>query len=130
MRVGRLEHLTLPRHEPRGLRGAMAFGAALVPARVVRLNLMTTMVVLGDMSTKSGGPAHSAGPQGPVLLARQGVAIAGQKAVPCWRTTSATSSCGELMAGSPTLLARRGRPGGSRGMQRGVDDVEVEARAP
>src|SRR6185295_14862556 len=54
MRVGRLEHLAFPGGEPRGLRGAMAFGAAAVPARVVRLDLVATLVALGDMAAEGG----------------------------------------------------------------------------
>ena len=38
MGVGRLEHLPLPGGEPRGLRGAMTFGAAAVAAGVIRLD--------------------------------------------------------------------------------------------
>ena len=79
MRMGRLEHRAFSGGEPRGLRGAMACGAAAVPARVVRLDLMATLVALGDMALKGGGPAHGDDPQGPVLLTRQGVTIAGQK---------------------------------------------------
>ena len=79
MCVGGLEHLTFPGGEPRGLRGAMAFGAATVAAGVVRLDLMVTMVTLRDMSPEGRGPAHDNGPQGPVLRAREGGAIAGQK---------------------------------------------------
>ena len=79
MAVGGLDHLTFPGGEPRGLRGAMAFGAAPVAAGVVRLDLMVTMVTLRDMSPEGRGPAHDDGPQGPVLRAREGGAIAGQK---------------------------------------------------
>ena len=81
MDVGRLEDLPLPGGEPRGLRGAMAFGAAAVPARVVRLDLVATVVALGDMAPEGGGPAHGDGAQGPVLRAREGRPIAGQKGV-------------------------------------------------
>ena len=59
MDVGRLEHLALPGGEPRGLGGAMTFGAAAVPARVVRLDFVPTVVALGDMAPKGGGPAHA-----------------------------------------------------------------------
>ena len=56
MDVGRREHLTFPGHEPGSLRGAMTFRTAAVPARVVRLSLVPTMVALGDMSAQGGGP--------------------------------------------------------------------------
>ncbi len=79
MDVGRVEHLPLPGGEPRGLGGTMAFGAAAVPARVVRLDLVSTVVALRDMAPEGGSPAQRDGPQGPVLLAREGRPIAGQK---------------------------------------------------
>ena len=56
MCVGGLEDLTFPGGEPRGLRGAMAFGAATVAAGVVRLDLMVTMVTLRDMAPEGRGP--------------------------------------------------------------------------
>ena len=79
MDVGRVEHLALPGCKPRGLGGAMAFGAATVPARVVCLFFVPTVVALGDMPPEGGSAAQGDGPQGPVLLAREGVPIAGQK---------------------------------------------------
>src|SRR5262245_61466718 len=82
MDVGRLEHLALTGSKPRGLRGAMTFGAATVPAGVVRLDLVPTVVALRDMAAEGRGPAHGNGPQGPVLRAREGRSIAGQKGVP------------------------------------------------
>ena len=69
MHVGGLEHLAFPGGEPRGLRGAMAFGAAAVPARVVRLDLVPTVVTLRDMAAQGRGATHGDGPQGPVLRA-------------------------------------------------------------
>jgi hypothetical protein len=78
MDVGRLEHRALPGREPGGVGSAMTFGATTVPARVVRLHCVPTVVALRDVSPKGGSPAHGDGPQGPVLRAREGVAIAGQ----------------------------------------------------
>jgi hypothetical protein len=57
----------------------MAFGAAAVTARVVRLRFVPTVIALGDMSPESGGPAQGDGPQGPLLFARQGMPIAGEE---------------------------------------------------
>src|SRR5262249_14771139 len=82
MAVGGLEHLALPGGEPGGLRGAMAFGAATVPAGGVRLDLVATVVGLRDMAAEGRGPADGNGAQGPVLRAREGRSIAGQKGVP------------------------------------------------
>ena len=79
MAVGGLEDLPLPGGEPRGLRGAMTFGAAAVPARVVRLHLVATVVALRDMAPEGGGPTQRDGAQGPVLRAREGRPIARQK---------------------------------------------------
>jgi hypothetical protein len=76
MDVGRHEHLALPSREPRGLGGAMALRTAAVPARVVRLGLVPTMVALRDMSAQGGGPTERDSPQGPMLLAREGGPIA------------------------------------------------------
>src|SRR5262249_60646360 len=59
--VGGREQLGLPGPEPRRLGGAMAFGTATVPARVVRLSLVPTMVALGDMAAESGGPTQRDG---------------------------------------------------------------------
>ena len=81
MGVGRLENLLLPGSQPRGLRGAMAFGAAAVPAGIIRLDLMPTMVALGDMAAQGGRATERDGTQGSVLLTRQEVAIALEKRV-------------------------------------------------
>ena len=81
MGVGRLEHLALPGSEPRGLGGAMTFGAAAVPAGVIRLDLVATVVALGDMAPEGGGPTQRDGAQGPVLRAREGGPIAREKGV-------------------------------------------------
>ena len=81
MDVRRVEHLALPGREPGGLGGAMAFGAAAVPARVIRLDLVPTVVALGDVPPEGGGPAQGEGPEGPVLCAREGGPIACQKGV-------------------------------------------------
>ena len=59
----------------------MACGAAAVPARVVRLDLVPTVVALGDMAPEGGGPAHGDGAQGPVLRAREGRSITRQKGI-------------------------------------------------
>ena len=62
MTVGGIEHLALPGGEPRGLGGAMTFGAAAVPARVVRLDLVATVIALCDMAAEGRSPAHGDGP--------------------------------------------------------------------
>jgi hypothetical protein len=46
MDVWRVEHLALPGREPRGLGRAMAFGAAPVAARVIRLHFVPTVVAV------------------------------------------------------------------------------------
>ena len=69
MCVWGLEHLTFPGGEPRGLRGAMAFGAAPVAAGVVRLDLVATLVALGDVAPERSRPTHRDGAQRPVLRA-------------------------------------------------------------
>ena len=79
MDVRGVQHLVFPGGEPRGLRGAMACGAATVMAGVIRLDLGPPVVALGDMAPESSGPAHGNGPQGPVLLARQGSPITLEK---------------------------------------------------
>ena len=66
MTVRGIEELSLPRGEPRGLRRAVTFGAAAVPARVVRLDCVATVVALRDMAAEGSGPAHGDRPQGPV----------------------------------------------------------------
>src|SRR5712691_6687762 len=76
MDVRRLEHLAFPGGEPGGLGGAVTFGAAAVPARVVRLDLVPTVVTLGDVSAQGGRATQCDGAQGPVLRARQGLSIA------------------------------------------------------
>jgi hypothetical protein len=81
MDVGCLKELAFPGGEPRGLRGAVTFGAAAVPARVVCLHLVATMIALGDMSAQGGSPAHSDGTQRPILRAGESGPIASQKGV-------------------------------------------------
>src|SRR5688572_10497765 len=76
MCVGRLEDLLLPGSKPRGLRRTMTFGAAAVPAGVIGLLLMATVVALRDMPTQGGRATECDSAQGPVLLARQGLSIA------------------------------------------------------
>jgi hypothetical protein len=61
MDVGRLEHLLLPGSQPRSLRGTMACGAAAVPAGILRLACMPTMVALGDMAAQGGGATERDG---------------------------------------------------------------------
>ena len=101
MDIGCVEHLALPSREPDGLGGAMAFGAAAMPAGVVRLGLVTTAVALRDMPSEGRGTAQGDSPQGPVLLATQGVPIARQKGCAMlvhhigdfeWRATHGSSS--------------------------------------
>src|SRR5216684_1996779 len=79
MDVRRVEHLALPGGEPRGLGGAVTFGAAAVPAGVIGLLLMVTVVALRDMSSEGSGPAQGHGAQGPMLLAAQGRPIVLEK---------------------------------------------------
>jgi hypothetical protein len=62
MDVRRVEHLTLPGREPRGLGRAMACGAAPVAARVVRLHLVPTVVTLRDMPPEGSSPTYGDGP--------------------------------------------------------------------
>src|SRR5215831_18832313 len=76
MGVGRLEDLLLPGSQPCGLRGAMAFGAAAVPAGIIRLDFMPTLVALGDMAAQGGRATERDGTQGSVLLTRQGRPVA------------------------------------------------------
>jgi hypothetical protein len=58
MRVGRLEHFVLPGREPGRLGSAVTFGAAAVPAGVVRLHFVPTGVALGDMAPEGGSPTQ------------------------------------------------------------------------
>ena len=69
MDVGCVEHLALPGGEPRGLGGTMAFGATTVPARVVRLDLVATVIALRDMAAEGRRATERNGPQGTVLHA-------------------------------------------------------------
>jgi hypothetical protein len=69
MGVGRLEHLAFPSRKPRRLRRAMTFGAATVAAGVVRLDLVATLVALGDVAPERSRPTHRDGAQRPVLRA-------------------------------------------------------------
>src|SRR6266571_3318133 len=72
MGVGRLEHLAFPGREPRRLRRAMTFGAAPVAAGVVRLDLVATLVTLGDVAPERRRPTHRDGAQRPMLRTREG----------------------------------------------------------
>jgi hypothetical protein len=81
MDVWRVEHLALPGCEPGGLGRTMAFGAAPVAARVIRLHFVPTVVALGDMAPKGGRATQRDGPQGPVLCTRQGRPITCQKGI-------------------------------------------------
>src|SRR5437764_7939419 len=81
MAVGGIEELLLPRGEPRGLGRAMTFGTAAVPAGVVRLDLVATVVALSNMAPEGSGPAEGDGPQCPMLLTREGRLIACQEGV-------------------------------------------------
>jgi hypothetical protein len=81
MTVGGIEHLALPGGEPCGLGGAMTFGAAAVPAGVIRLLLMVTVVALRDMATQGGRATEHGRAQGPVLRAREGGPIALEKGI-------------------------------------------------
>ena len=69
MSVGGVEHLALPGGEPRGLGRTMAFGATAMPARVVRLDLVATVIALRDMAAEGRRATERNGPQGPVLHA-------------------------------------------------------------
>jgi hypothetical protein len=50
-----------------------------VPAGIIRLDFMPTMVALGDMAAQGGRATERDGTQGSVLLTRQDVAIALEK---------------------------------------------------
>jgi hypothetical protein len=69
MRVGGFKQLTFPGREPRRLRRAMTFGAAPVAAGVVGLDLVATLVTLGDMAPEGRRPTHGDSAQRPVLRA-------------------------------------------------------------
>jgi len=69
MGVGRLEHLAFPGREPRRLRRAMTFGAATVAAGVVGLDLVATLVTLGDVAAQGGRATQRESAQRPVLRA-------------------------------------------------------------
>ena len=62
-----LEHLACPGREPRRLCRAMTFGAATVAAGVVGLDLVATLVTLGDVAPDRSRPTHRDGAQRPVL---------------------------------------------------------------
>jgi len=81
VRVGRLEHLALAGGEPCGLGRAMAFGTAAVPAGVVRLHFVPTMVALGNMAAQCSGPTQRDGAEGALLRAREDGPIARQKGI-------------------------------------------------
>jgi hypothetical protein len=67
MAVWGIEDFLLPRGKPSGLGGAMAFGAAPVAARVVRLDRVPTVVTWRDVSPEGGRPAAGDGAQRAVL---------------------------------------------------------------
>src|SRR5439155_5763293 len=67
--------------EPRRLRRAMTFGAAPVAAGVVGLDLVATLVTLGDVAPERRRPAHGDGAQRPMLRTREDGPIARQKGV-------------------------------------------------
>jgi hypothetical protein len=69
MDVWGVQHLTFPGREPRRLRRAMTFGAAPVAAGVVGLDLVATLVTLGDMAPEGRRPTHGDSAQRPVLRA-------------------------------------------------------------
>ena len=79
MTVGDSEEFLLSGGEPRHLGRPMTCGAAAVPARVVRLHFVPTVVALGNVASQGGRATQRDGAQGPMLRAREGVAIAGQK---------------------------------------------------
>jgi hypothetical protein len=64
-----VQHLTFPGGEPRRLRRAMTFGAAPVAAGVVGLDLVATLVTLGDVAPEDRRSTHGDGAQRPVLRA-------------------------------------------------------------
>jgi hypothetical protein len=59
---GGREHLARPGGEPRGLAGAMPCGAAAVPARVVRLDLVAPVSARRAMAAAGRRPAPGEGP--------------------------------------------------------------------
>lgn len=73
--VWREQDFALPGLETGGLGGAMAFGAAATPARVIRLLFVPTVVTARVVTAEGGGSTQLDGPQGPMLRAGQDVAI-------------------------------------------------------
>jgi len=69
MAVGGLKEFLLAGGKPRGLRRAMTFGTATVAAGVVGLDLVATLVTLGDVAPERRCPTHRDGAQRPVLRA-------------------------------------------------------------
>jgi hypothetical protein len=56
--VGRIENFALSVGEPSGLGGQVTFWATAVPARVIRLLLVATVVARREMPAKGGGAAQ------------------------------------------------------------------------
>jgi hypothetical protein len=81
MDVGDIEHLTFPRGEPDHLGGPVTLGAVAISTGVRADLLVATLVTLGFVAPQGGGAADSDGAQGPMLLLRQGSAIAGQEGI-------------------------------------------------
>jgi hypothetical protein len=76
MDVGPVQHLTLPSGEPGRLGSPLALGAVPLATGVRADLLVPTVVTLRRVSSKGRRPANGDGPEGAVLLWRQGGTIA------------------------------------------------------
>jgi hypothetical protein len=93
--LGRVEDLARPGREPRGVGGAMTLRTAAVAARVVGLDLVATVVTLGDVAAQGSRATQRDSAQGAVWRARQGGAIAVKEG-------------GAILAGPPQRLRGAG----------------------
>jgi hypothetical protein len=130
MRMGRLEHRAFSGGEPRGLCGAMACGAAAVPARVVRLDLMATLVALGDMASQGRRSGTRRWPAGPCAAHPTGCDHSGPETrrhagAPHRRLRAVADSWQVPQLG----WQGDGVQGTPRGMERGGSHMQIEARA-
>jgi hypothetical protein len=74
--VGRVQNFALSVGEPRGSGHALAFRAVPVAAGIISTSLMSAVITAGLVAAKGRCVAQLDGPQRPVLLAAQPVAIA------------------------------------------------------
>src|SRR6185295_7556564 len=108
MDIGRVKPLAFPGREPRRLGSTMACGATAVAARILRLDLVPTLVTLGDMPPEGRGSAHGDRAQGTMLCAREGRPIAREQGV-----TMLTHDIGHFQA-RPTHGSRSSSAGKAR----------------